>query len=111
MSHNTPHTGVPHNCDYPSSAGWLTRFLRLVMLLPVRAYQSVISPGIPARCKYYPTCSQYAVDAVRRFGVIRGTILAAWRLLRCNPFSDGGVDLAEDQRVFVGRPCRRGVVG
>ena len=52
------------------------------------------------RCKYYPSCSQYALDALRHHGLVRGSILAGWRLLRCNPWSPGGVDYAEDQRLF-----------
>jgi putative membrane protein insertion efficiency factor len=51
-------------------------------------------------CKYHPSCSQYAVDAFREFGLARGVVLAAWRVLRCNPWSPGGVDYARDQRVF-----------
>jgi uncharacterized protein len=78
--------------------------LRSVLLAPVRLYQRAISPGLPARCKYHPTCSQYAVDAVRRYGVLRGVVLAAWRLLRCNPWSHGGVDYVEDQKLFRPRP-------
>jgi uncharacterized protein len=78
--------------------------LRTVLLAPVRLYQRAISPTLPARCKYHPTCSQYAVDAVRRYGVLRGVVLAAWRLLRCNPWSHGGVDYVEDQKLFRPRP-------
>jgi uncharacterized protein len=74
--------------------------LRAVVLGPVRLYQRVISPALPARCKYHPTCSQYAVEAVRRYGVVRGLVLAAWRVLRCNPWSHGGVDFVEDQKLF-----------
>ena len=51
-------------------------------------------------CKYHPTCSQYALDALRRYGLVRGSMLAAWRLLRCNPWSHGGVDYVEDQSLF-----------
>jgi putative membrane protein insertion efficiency factor len=51
-------------------------------------------------CKYHPTCSQYALDALRCYGLVRGSILAGWRLLRCNPWSHGGVDYVEDQRLF-----------
>lgn len=63
-----------------------------VFLLPLRAYSRLISPVLPARCKYYPTCSAYAEQAVRTHGIVRGSGLAAWRLARCNPFSRGGVD-------------------
>lgn len=58
----------------------------------IRWYQRAISPLFPARCKYYPTCSQYAVIAIRRFGFFRGGLLAFLRLLRCQPWVDGGVD-------------------
>jgi putative membrane protein insertion efficiency factor len=74
--------------------------MRGLVIAPIRLYQRTISPLIPRRCKYHPTCSTYAVDAVREFGVIRGSVLAGWRLLRCNPWSHGGVDYAHDQRVF-----------
>jgi putative membrane protein insertion efficiency factor len=74
--------------------------MRAALIAPIRAYQRVISPLFPRRCKYHPTCSQYAVDAIREFGMARGVVLAGWRLLRCNPWSHGGVDYAHDQTVF-----------
>ena len=74
--------------------------LSSLFLLPVRLYQRSISPYLPARCRYHPTCSAYAVDAVRNYGILRGSVLAAWRLLRCNPFSAGGLDPVERQRLF-----------
>ena len=81
--------------------------LRSVVLAPIRLYQRAISPVIPRRCKYHPTCSQYALDALREYGFVRGTILAGWRLLRCNPWSHGGVDYARDQTLFrAARPRR-----
>lgn len=63
----------------------------------VRAYQRFISPMFPRRCKYEPTCSAYAVEAISRFGVFRGLLLATWRLVRCNPFSHGGFDPVRDE--------------
>lgn len=66
----------------------------------MRFYQKRISPLFPARCRYYPSCSQYALDALRRFGPFKGFVLAMWRLLRCNPFSLGGYDPVEAQTVF-----------
>lgn len=63
-------------------------------------YKKHISPHFPARCKYYPTCSTYAIQAVRKFGAFRGSLLAIWRLLRCNPFSMGGVDFVPDKFTF-----------
>jgi len=74
--------------------------VKALAIAPIRAYQRFVSPLIPRRCKYHPTCSAYAVDAVREFGVMRGFVLAGWRLLRCNPWSHGGVDYARDQTVF-----------
>jgi uncharacterized protein len=76
------------------------RFLAGLLLAPIRLYQRFISPALPRRCKYEPTCSAYAVDAVREFGVVRGLTLAGWRLLRCNPFSRGGYDPVEAQTLF-----------
>ena len=58
----------------------------------VRVYQYTISPLLGPRCRYYPSCSNYAVEALREHGAVRGLGLAMWRLLRCNPFSNGGYD-------------------
>jgi putative membrane protein insertion efficiency factor len=77
------------------------RVLREIVIAPIRVYQRVISPLLPRRCKYHPTCSAYAVDAVREFGILRGLVLAGWRLLRCNPWSHGGYDPVEAQRLFA----------
>jgi uncharacterized protein len=78
--------------------------LRGILVAPIRLYQRAISPALPARCKYHPSCSEYAVQAVRQYGVLRGVVLAGWRLLRCNPWSHGGVDFVEDQSLFRTRP-------
>ena len=69
-------------------------------LAPIRLYQRLISPALPRRCKYHPTCSAYAVQAIRSYGILRGAVLAAWRLLRCNPFSHGGYDPVSAQTLF-----------
>jgi putative membrane protein insertion efficiency factor len=66
--------------------------VKRISLALIGAYQRWISPARPRRCRYEPTCSAYAVESIERFGVRRGTLLAAWRLLRCNPFSHGGFD-------------------
>ncbi len=76
------------------------RVPRTLVVLILRAYQRFISPALGPRCRYYPSCSEYAVQAVQRFGILRGLVLATWRLLRCNPWSHGGVDPVEDQRLF-----------
>lgn len=58
----------------------------------VRGYQLIVSPWFAPRCRYYPSCSAYALGALRRHGPLTGTVLAFWRVLRCNPWSTGGVD-------------------
>ncbi len=80
-----------------------SRTLGELLLLPLRLYQRVISPLLPQRCKYYPSCSAYAVQAVRELGPARGTLVAGHRLARCNPWSDGGVDELADRRLFRDR--------
>jgi putative membrane protein insertion efficiency factor len=77
--------------------------LRRVVVLPIRAYQLLLSPVVGQRCKYYPSCSEYAAQAVQRYGILRGLVLAGWRLLRCNPWSRGGFDPVEEQRLFKPR--------
>jgi uncharacterized protein len=74
--------------------------IKAVVLAPIRFYSRFISPGLPARCRYHPSCSAYAVQAIERFGILRGLVLAVWRVLRCNPFSHGGYDPPEVQTVF-----------
>ena len=66
-------------------------------------YRYTLGALFPATCKYHPSCSQYALDALRQHGFFRGTVLAGWRILRCNPWSHGGVDKAEDQTLFHAR--------
>ena len=77
--------------------------MRAVASLPIQAYRLLVSPLLGPRCKYHPTCSQYALDALREWGVARGLVLAAWRILRCNPWSHGGVDHAHDQTLLRAR--------
>jgi putative membrane protein insertion efficiency factor len=60
----------------------------------VYVYRYTLGALFPASCKYHPSCSQYALDAIRKYGLLRGSARAGWRLLRCNPLSDGGVDPA-----------------
>ena len=82
----------------------MKRLLATILLVPIRLYQRVISPALPRRCKYEPTCSAYAKQALRELGVARGTIVAAWRLARCNPFSHGGYDPIEARSLFRPKP-------
>ena len=64
-----------------------------IALATLRAYKAVISPLVPPACRFHPTCSAYALEAIERHGLMRGGLLAAKRLLRCHPFSPGGIDL------------------
>ncbi|MDO4242788.1 MAG: membrane protein insertion efficiency factor YidD [Actinomyces sp.] len=66
------------------------------LLAPLRLYQRNISPAFGRRCRYYPTCSDYAGQALTVHGVLKGGLLATWRLLRCNPLTPGGVDHVPD---------------
>jgi uncharacterized protein len=66
--------------------------LRFLMCGAIRVYQKLLSPLLPATCRYYPTCSAYAYDAITRYGPGKGTLLAIRRILRCHPFHEGGYD-------------------
>lgn len=70
---------------------------RLMLLGAIRLYR-LLSAGLAPRCKYYPSCSSYAEEAVGVHGAVRGGLLGVWRLLRCNPFSSGGVDHVPQRR-------------
>jgi putative membrane protein insertion efficiency factor len=76
----------------PRLARWILRLPRLAVVLLLRAYRAVVSPLYGDTCRFYPSCSAYALVAVERHGVVRGGCLAVWRLLRCNPWNPGGVD-------------------
>lgn len=71
---------------HTSPAAWL-------LIQPIRCYQRFISRYTPPTCRYYPCCSSYAISALRVHGAVKGTLLTVWRLLRCNPWSSGGVDV------------------
>ncbi len=58
----------------------------------IRAYQKLLSPMLPPSCRYWPTCSQYTLQAIEKHGIVKGGFMGAWRILRCNPWSDGGID-------------------
>jgi len=75
--------------------------MKYLAMALVHAYRLTLGPVFGGRCKYHPSCSQYALDALREFGFAKGSVLAGWRLLRCNPWSHGGVDYAHDQRLFA----------
>ena len=71
--------------------------MKRVLLLLIRLYQKHISPGLPRRCRFSPTCSQYAYEAILKWGVVVGILLGSWRILRCNPLSKGGFDKVPDK--------------
>jgi putative membrane protein insertion efficiency factor len=73
--------------------------MRLVFVGVIRLYQMIVSPLLPPACRFYPSCSQYALVAIRDHGILRGTLLGAARLARCNPWHPGGVDLVPAPRV------------
>jgi putative membrane protein insertion efficiency factor len=73
---------------------------RRAAIFPIALWRSFVSPGLAPRCKYEPSCSSYAIQAIERYGILRGLVLAVWRVLRCNPFSHGGHDPVERQRLF-----------
>lgn len=66
--------------------------MKQVLVAGVRVYRSAISPLLPNRCRFYPTCSQYALEALERHGAAKGTYLTVRRLSRCHPFHQGGID-------------------
>ena len=71
---------------------------------PIVAYRRWISPALPARCRFYPSCSAYALEAISTHGVLRGLRLAIWRLLRCHPFHPGGYDPVPPRRSAAAEP-------
>jgi uncharacterized protein len=78
---------------------------RRIVIFPIALYRAFISPIIQPRCKYEPSCSRYAIQAIERYGILRGVVLAGWRIVRCNPWSHGGFDPVDAQRLFAGRPA------
>ena len=69
--------------------------VRILLIKLINFYQTFISPFFPPACRFYPTCSTYAIQAIEKYGVIKGLILALYRILRCNPFNKGGYDPVE----------------
>ncbi len=74
------------------------------LLLLLRGYKALLSPFLPSACRFVPTCSEYAADAIARYGTFRGGLKAFWRILRCNPFSSGGYDPAILPEKSAGEP-------
>ena len=80
-----------------SGWAWLLSVPRRIVLAPVHVYRRWVSPGLAPRCRYYPSCSTYAVNAVHTHGVLKGALLATTRVLRCNPYSYGGLNPVPDK--------------
>ncbi|CVI69079.1 Putative membrane protein insertion efficiency factor [Clostridiales bacterium CHKCI001] len=76
----------------------MIELLKKLLILCIRGYQKYLSPLKSNHCKYTPTCSQYAIEALEKHGLIKGTMLAVWRILRCNPFSKGGYDPVPEKK-------------
>ena len=70
----------------------MTRLLKTLLLALLRGYKWILSPFLPPACRYVPTCSEYAAEAIERYGAFRGSAMALWRVLRCHPFVRGGYD-------------------
>ena len=75
-----------------------------VLIFLVHLYRRYLSPLFPPRCKYYPTCSTYALKALKTHGAAKGTLLSVWRIVRCNPLSDGGVDYPPEKGSWKSAP-------
>ncbi|MBE6721758.1 membrane protein insertion efficiency factor YidD [Caproicibacterium amylolyticum] len=75
--------------------------MKKLLLKLIRFYQKHISPLHGPMCRYMPTCSNYAIEAIERFGPLKGTVLALWRILRCNPFSRGGYDPVPEKKIKI----------
>jgi len=71
----------------------------------LRWYKAHVSPGLAPACRFQPTCSEYAIDAITEYGAGRGWAMTLWRLLRCNPLNDGGYDPVPERRRGQGRPA------
>jgi putative membrane protein insertion efficiency factor len=66
--------------------------MRFVLIKLIKVYQKLLSPMFPPSCRFYPTCSEYAVESILKYGTLKGGAKALWRILRCNPFNKGGFD-------------------
>lgn len=72
--------------------------MKRLLIKLISFYRTAISPRKPAACKYIPTCSQYGIEAIERFGAFKGSLLTVWRILRCNPWSRGGYDPVPEKK-------------
>jgi putative membrane protein insertion efficiency factor len=89
----------------------MTRFPKTLLLTLLRGYKWVLSPFLPPACRYVPTCSDYAAEAIERYGAFRGSAMAIWRVLRCHPFVRGGYDPVPMNAETVAAPTDCGTAG
>jgi len=80
--------------------------MKQVAAFCLRLYKSVVSPFLPVACRYVPTCSEYTAEAVARHGLLRGSALGLWRILRCNPFARGGYDPVPGSKIASAAPAK-----
>jgi uncharacterized protein len=106
---------MPEHHDLPSAASdgsarlEMNNIAQSAALTFLRAYQWLISPLLPPACRYVPSCSEYALEAVARYGALRGAGMAIWRVLRCNPFVAGGYDPVVKSETYEVEPAQRGL--
>ena len=81
--------------------------MKKILKFFIKLYRKFISPILPQSCRFTPSCSEYAIEAIDKFGAIRGTILATYRILRCNPFCRGGYDPVPDKFTFKRQEMKR----
>ena len=84
----------------------MKRAAKYALLYSLRGYKWLVSPWLPPSCRYVPTCSEYAMEAIERYGAVRGAAMAIWRVLRCHPFVEGGYDPVVRERAVSGSGCR-----
>ena len=82
--------------------------MKKLLIKMIRLYQKYISPMKRTKCPYIPTCSQYGLEAIEKYGALKGGLLAVWRILRCNPFSHGGYDPVQRNIFLQNISCRSG---
>jgi putative membrane protein insertion efficiency factor len=84
----------------------MSQILKTAVLLLLRAYKWAISPMFSPACRYVPSCSEYAIEAIDRYGVVRGSLMAIWRVMRCHPFAKGGLDPVIKLEIIKSTRCR-----
>jgi uncharacterized protein len=93
MTQTQPQNDYPNEPRLRDLSRTLWNLPRFLLLALIRGYQKVVSPTLPPNtCRFYPSCSHYGYQAIYKYGALKGSVMAAWRILRCNPFNPGGYD-------------------